>query len=278
MLACALDRYRGDRAFEYLQQRLLHALAGDVAGDRRVLAGFSGDLVDLVDVDDAVLSPLDVPVGGRDEPLQHGLHVISHIPGLGERRGVGDDERHIHNLGEGLREIRLADAGRAEQQYVGFGDLDVGERIRAAATPERLLLAVELPGRFVQFHVDALVMVVDGDRQRAFRRALPDDVPVEIGADLGGLGQRQGVDIGAVLAFLRDDVDAQLDAFVADGRAWACDQLAYLMLGLAAERAPRHVLVVTHHAPHAALLRLCVPLCALLRGYPRPDGDGGIHL
>ena len=36
-----------------LQQRLLHALAGDVAGDGRVV-GLCADLVDLVDVDDAL--------------------------------------------------------------------------------------------------------------------------------------------------------------------------------------------------------------------------------
>ena len=38
VLATALRRHVGDRALEDLQQRLLHALAGDVPGDRRVLA------------------------------------------------------------------------------------------------------------------------------------------------------------------------------------------------------------------------------------------------
>ena len=57
MLAAALRRNRGDRALEDLQQRLLHALARDVARDRRVL-GLAGDLVDLVDVDDAGLGAL----------------------------------------------------------------------------------------------------------------------------------------------------------------------------------------------------------------------------
>ena len=52
MLASALRRNVGDRAFEDLQQRLLHAFAGDVARDRRVLV-LAADLVDFVDVDDA---------------------------------------------------------------------------------------------------------------------------------------------------------------------------------------------------------------------------------
>jgi hypothetical protein len=54
MLAAALRRHVGDRAFHDLQQRLLHALARHVAGDRRVV-GLAADLVDLVDVDDAAL-------------------------------------------------------------------------------------------------------------------------------------------------------------------------------------------------------------------------------
>jgi hypothetical protein len=38
VLAPALRRHRGGGALEDLQQRLLHALAGHVAGDRGVLA------------------------------------------------------------------------------------------------------------------------------------------------------------------------------------------------------------------------------------------------
>ena len=51
-----------DRALDDLEQRLLHALARDVARDRRVVA-LARDLVDLVDVDDAALRLLDVVVG-----------------------------------------------------------------------------------------------------------------------------------------------------------------------------------------------------------------------
>ena len=54
MLAAALRRNVGDGAFENLQQRLLHAFAGNIAGDRRVLV-LLGDLVDLIDIDDALL-------------------------------------------------------------------------------------------------------------------------------------------------------------------------------------------------------------------------------
>ena len=62
VLASTLGRDRGRRAFQNLQQRLLNTFAGDIARDRRVLA-LTGDLVDLVDVDNACLRPLDVEVG-----------------------------------------------------------------------------------------------------------------------------------------------------------------------------------------------------------------------
>jgi hypothetical protein len=54
MLAAALRRHGGGGAFHDLQQRLLHALARHVAGDRGIV-GLAADLVDLVDVDDAAL-------------------------------------------------------------------------------------------------------------------------------------------------------------------------------------------------------------------------------
>ena len=88
--------HRGGRAFEDLQQRLLHTLAGHVASDRRVL-GFAGDLVDLVEVDDPGLGPLDVEVGGLDQLEQDVLDVLTDVAGLGECGGVGDGERDVEH-------------------------------------------------------------------------------------------------------------------------------------------------------------------------------------
>ena len=78
VLAATLRRHRGLRALEDLQQRLLHALARDVTCDRRVLA-LAGDLVDLVDVDDAGLGALGVEVGGLDELEEDVLDVLAHV-------------------------------------------------------------------------------------------------------------------------------------------------------------------------------------------------------
>ena len=124
VLAAALGRHVGDRALDDLEQRLLHALAGDVAGDRRVVA-LARDLVDLVDVDDAALGPLDVVVGVLQQLEDDVLDVLADVAGLGQGGGVGDGEGHLEDARQRLREQRLARAGRAEQQDVRLLQLDV---------------------------------------------------------------------------------------------------------------------------------------------------------
>lgn len=124
MLAAALGRHRGLAALDDLQQGLLHALAGHVAGDGEVL-GLAGDLVDLVDVDDADLGPGHLEVGGGDELQQDVLHVLAHVSRLGERGGVGDGEGHLQGTGQGLGQKRLARARGTDEHDVALGQLHV---------------------------------------------------------------------------------------------------------------------------------------------------------
>ena len=216
VLAPALRRDRGRRALEDLQQRLLDALAGDVARDRRVV-GLARDLVDLVDVDDPGLGLLDVVVGRLDELEQDVLDVLADVAGLGQRGGVGDRERHVEDPRERLGEQRLAAAGRAEQQDVGLLQLDVR------------VLGLH--------HLHALVVVVDRYRQRPLGLLLADDVLVEDVVDLTRLGQRLDVERRRSGELLVDDLVAEIDALVADVDAGTGDQLLDLALGLAAEGA-----------------------------------------
>ena len=232
VLAGSLYRHGGDGAFQDLEQCLLHALAGHIACDGRVLAAFTGDFVDLIYIYDALLSAGHVAVSGLNEALQHGFDVIPHIAGLRQCGGVGYDERHVHNLGKRLRQIRFAHSRRPKQQNIRFGHLHSRKRIIL-----RLRRLHAETGGFAHFHVDALVMVVHGHGKRSFGRFLSDDVIVEIGADLRRLGQLQDTGPGVLDPFLRNDVHAQSDAFVADGRARPGNQLAHLVLGFAAERA-----------------------------------------
>ena len=220
MLAAALRRHRSDRAFHDLQQRLLHALARHVAGDRRVV-GLARNLVDLVDVDDAALRALDVVVGRLQQLQDDVLDVLADIAGFGQRRRIRHRERHVEDAGQRLRQQRLAGAGRADQQDVRLREFDV------------VVLGLV---------VQPLVVVVDRDREHLLGVVLADDVIVEHLADF--LRRRDAVarlhQRGFVL--LADDVHAEFDAFVADEHGRARNQLADLVLALAAERAIKRVL------------------------------------
>ena len=124
MLPAALRRNRRSGSLEDLQQGLLHALAGDVPRDRRVLA-LAGDLVDLVDVDDAALALGHIEVRGLQQPNEDVLHVLAHVARLGQRRRVDDRERDLQGAGERLRQERLAHARRADEHDVRLVELDV---------------------------------------------------------------------------------------------------------------------------------------------------------
>ena len=237
VLASTLRRDRRGRALEDLQQRLLDALAGHVAGDRRVLA-LASDLVDLVDVDDPGLGLLDVVVRRLDQLEQDVLDVLADVPGLGERCRVGDGEGDVEHARERLGEQGLAAAGRPQQQDVRLGELD-------------LLLAPP----YVAAGLHPLVVVVDGDGQRLLRRLLPDDVAVEELVDLTGLGQLVPLQLGGLGQLLLDDLVAQVDALVADVHAGTGDELLDLLLALSAERALEQVTTVADASHRADLLR-----------------------
>src|SRR5882724_10063194 len=233
MLAAALGRDAGGRPFDDLEQRLLHALARHVARDRGVVA-LARDLVDLVDVDDAALALLDVVVRVLEEREDDVLDVLADVAGLGQAGGVGDRERHLQEAGERLREERLAAARRPDEQDVRLLQLDVARD---------------------QLRVDALVVVVDRDRQDLLGALLADHVLVEDLLDLGRLRHRRGGREGLLLVdLLRDDVVAEVDALVADVDGRAGDQLADLVLALATERADEVagavVTVLRHETPY----------------------------
>ena len=225
VLAAALRRHVGDRAFEDLQQRLLDAFTRDVAGDGGVLV-LAADLVDLVDVDDALLALLDVAARRLQQLQDDVLDILADVPGLGQRRRVDDREGDGEELGERLREQRLAGAGRADQQDVRLGQLDL---VPAA----RLLL-----------DLDALVVVVDRDRELLLGLFLADDVLVEELLDfLRDRQRRAGAAARLEPVVVRDDVVADLDALIADEDRRARNQLADVVLILVAEGAAEDLAV-----------------------------------
>src|SRR5579883_2750249 len=222
VLASALRRHARDRPLHDFQQRLLDALARNVAGDRRIV-GFAADLVDLVDIDDAALRPLDIVIGRLQQLQDDVLDILANIAGFRERRRIGHGEGHVDDAGQGLRQQGLAGARRADEQDVRFGELDVV-----------VLRAMR----------ETLIVVVHRDGEDALGVILADHIVVEHLADI--FGPRHAVarfDKGR-LVLLTDDVHAELDAFVADEHGGAGDELAHLVLAFAAEGAVQRVLRV----------------------------------
>ena len=86
------------------------------------------------------------------------LDVLADVTGLGQRRRVGDRERHVEDLRQRAREQRLAAAGRPDEQDVALLELDVLAGLGA----------------------DALVVVVDGDGEDLLRLLLADDVLAQL--------------------------------------------------------------------------------------------------
>ena len=226
VLAPALRRDVGDRTLDNLQQRLLHTLAGNVARDGGILA-LAGDLVDLVDIDDATLGKLHIVIRRLQEAKQNVLHIVADIARFGERRRVCDRKRHLQDTGK-RREEGLAAAGGAKKQDIALLQLNF-----VAATEE-----------------NALIVVVNGHGQRNFRRLLPDDILVEHLVDLA----RRGNGIRCLQLVMRlvavfQHVHAQLHALIANAHAGALDHAMHFTLALTAERAAKFLLLIfTHHA------------------------------
>ena len=156
MLASALRRDIGDRAFQDLQQSLLHAFTGNIAGDRRILV-LATDLIDFVDVDDAGLCTAHITIGGLQQLEDDVLDILANISSFCERSRIYNREGNVQHTGQGLRQQRLAGAGGPDQHDVRLGQFD----------PIARLLAI---------HEDALVVVVDGNRQLLLGLLLPDYV------------------------------------------------------------------------------------------------------
>src|SRR5882762_3988994 len=220
MLAAALRGHRRNGPFHDLEECLLHALARDVAGDRRIV-GFAADLIDLVDIDDAALRPLDIVVGVLQKLQNDVLDVLADITCFGQGGGVRHRERNVEDTRQSLSEERLAAAGGTHQQDVRFRQLD-----------------------FARFAcvIDPFVMIVDGDGQYLLGVALADHRIVEHLEDFGRRRHALARLHERGLVFLVHNFRAQFDAFIADEHGRARNQLADLVLALSAEGAIEGVL------------------------------------
>jgi hypothetical protein len=186
----------------------------------RVIDGFS-DLVNFIDIDNALLRPRHVAVGGLQQLENDVFHILADVSGLGKCSRVHNRKRHIQHLGQGVRQQRFAASRGANEQDVRLGQLDF---VRAHLV-----------------HLDALVVVVDGDGELLLGLVLADHVIVEEALDLGRLGEMAGGGGGsfaAAVVFKNGVADgnaliADVGARIVAGRR---DQLGYGVLRLVAER------------------------------------------
>jgi hypothetical protein len=178
-------------------------------------------VIDLVDVDDAALRTLDIVVGRLQQLQDDVFDVFADVAGFGQRRRVGHRERYVEDTRQRLGQQRLATTGRTDQQDVRLRDFDVA-----------------VLGLVIQ----ALVVIVNRDRENLLCVVLADDVVVEHFADIGRCGDTIAGFHQRGLVLFTDDVHAEFDAFVADENRRTCDELADFVLALAAERAVQSVL------------------------------------
>ncbi len=168
------------RPFEHLQQRLLHAFARHVAGDRHVLARLA-DLVDLVDVEHAALGRFKIEVGGVQQFQQQVLDIFAHVARFGQRRGVANGERHVQTCGPACGPTASC-------------------RSRWGQSSRMLDLSISTSRTFGPQH-QPLVVAVDRHGQDALGVFLADDVFVELRDDFarrGNLGERAACSCRAV--------------------------------------------------------------------------------
>ena len=119
-----------------------------------------GDLVDLVNVDDAVLGARHVAVRQPHQVAHHVLDVAAHVAGLGELRGVGLDERHANQVRRAANQEGLAHARRPDEDDVLLGVI------------RRLLPFERQP--------DMVIVIAQRHAQHLLGLVLLDDKPVEV--------------------------------------------------------------------------------------------------
>src|SRR6516225_7293038 len=230
MLPATLGRHVGDRTFENLEQRLLNAFTTDIAGDGGVFV-LLGDLIDFIDIDNALLGLLDITIGRLEQLEDDVFDVFPDVARLGKRRGVHDGERHIEHAGKRLSQQGFARARGADQKDVGLAELDFA-------------------GLFVE--ENALVVVVDGDSELLLGAVLADNVAVQELLNLGRAGKAARRSGGLFSLFVFENGLANADTLVADVRPGIVgrrtDELLYLFLGLMTkETAKRFIWAVFFH-------------------------------
>ena len=84
-----------------------------------------GDLVDLIDIDDALLRLVHIIACGSEQLAHNAFDVITDITGFGQRGRIRDRKRNIQDLCQRLYQVGLTTARGTEHQHIGLLDLDL---------------------------------------------------------------------------------------------------------------------------------------------------------
>ena len=94
VLASPLRGNGGNSTFQNLQQRLLHTLTRNIACNRGVLS-LAGNLVDFIDIDNALFSPGNIKISSLEKLQQNVFNVFTDITCFSETGRIGDRERNV---------------------------------------------------------------------------------------------------------------------------------------------------------------------------------------
>ena len=211
MLAATFRRYIHDTALKQFEQGLLDSFPRHIPCDGGIVA-LPRYLVDLINEDYAPLRKIHIIVSLLENSGQYALHILPHITGFSEDRGIHNSERNIKKSCYSLGHQCLASTGRSNHQYIGLLYVDIG-----------------IPG--IDIIVDPLVMIVDSHRQQLLRPFLTDHILVEIILDLLRLHQVRDLAMlrcGAKPCLL-DVLVTSLDTVYAYTRIYAAQERDFIL-------------------------------------------------
>ena len=95
----------------------MNSLTGNISGNGEVFR-LTSNFVNLVNVNNANLRALNVPVSRRDEFQKNVFNVLANITGFRKRGSIGNGKRNLQKAGKCLSKQGLAGTGRSKQQNV----------------------------------------------------------------------------------------------------------------------------------------------------------------
>ena len=87
-------------AFQHFQQGLLYTLMAWICGNSVVLAGFAGDFVELVQIDNTVLTAGNILVGCIVQIADSYLYIRADKASLGKTGGISYSKRNVQHFGQ----------------------------------------------------------------------------------------------------------------------------------------------------------------------------------